>query len=220
MSKRVSDIAEAATRLFLNQGYAKTQISHIAKAVGVSVGTIYNDFKGKKEIMNYILKSVIDPEFSERELETPISEDNFEGLEGQIIEALETSSKDFNASLEKGIADYGFKNMISDVFDIMSRYAVGCLFIEKNQYDFKLLAKRYREYRGKFFSSIGDYLISFMEKGEIRKIDNIELTTVLIIEMLSWWAMDMRYTSFEQIDISAETAKRICMDNLIAAYKA
>ena len=50
LNQRIKDIADAATRLFLQQGYAKTQISHIAKAVGVSVGTIYLDFTGKKEI--------------------------------------------------------------------------------------------------------------------------------------------------------------------------
>ena len=46
-SERIRSVKEAATKLFLKQGYAKTQISHIAQAVGVSVGTIYHDFNGK-----------------------------------------------------------------------------------------------------------------------------------------------------------------------------
>ena len=50
MNERIKSIASAATTLFLQQGYAKTQISHIAKAVGISVGTIYHDFTGKEEI--------------------------------------------------------------------------------------------------------------------------------------------------------------------------
>ena len=54
MNQRIQAIADAATKLFLQQGYAKTQISHIAKAVGVSVGTIYLDFTGKKEIMQFV----------------------------------------------------------------------------------------------------------------------------------------------------------------------
>ena len=56
LNQRMKAIADAATRLFLQQGYTKTQVSHIAKAVGVSVGTIYLDFTGKKEIMHFILK--------------------------------------------------------------------------------------------------------------------------------------------------------------------
>ena len=63
MNTRIKAITDAATYLFLQQGYSKTQISHIAKAVGVSVGTIYLDFTGKREIMHFVLKCTIDPDF-------------------------------------------------------------------------------------------------------------------------------------------------------------
>ena len=63
MNERIKAIADAAAKLFLQQGYSKTQISHIAKAVGVSVGTIYLDFVGKKEILHFVLKCTIDPDF-------------------------------------------------------------------------------------------------------------------------------------------------------------
>ena len=73
-------IAAAATRLFLRQGYSKTQISHIAKVVGVSVGTIYLDFSGKREILHFILQCVLDPSFADQKLETPIANEQFSGL--------------------------------------------------------------------------------------------------------------------------------------------
>ena len=57
-NERIRAIRDAATLLFLQQGYSKTQISHIAKAVGVSVGTIYLDFTGKQEIMYFTYKLV------------------------------------------------------------------------------------------------------------------------------------------------------------------
>lgn len=44
MSDRIKSITDAATYLFLQQGYSKTQISHIAKAVGVSVGFVFGFF--------------------------------------------------------------------------------------------------------------------------------------------------------------------------------
>ena len=51
-NERIKAIHDAAVHLFLQQGYARTQISHIAREVGVSVGTIYHDFAGKQEIMH------------------------------------------------------------------------------------------------------------------------------------------------------------------------
>lgn len=219
MTQRIQDIAKAATLLFLRQGYSKTQISHIAKEVGVSVGTIYHDFVGKKEIMHFILKSVIQPSFADQKLETPIGDENFAGLEQEIVRVLEQSAEEFRRPLLDQLSHYCFEELISDAFDLLSRYAAGCLFIEKNQFDFPFLAENYKKYRKEFLSTMTEYLKAFTEKGLIRELEDVEITTVLIVEMLSWWAMDRRYTSFEISDVPMETAKKICMDNLTAAYK-
>lgn len=219
LNQRIKEIANVATRLFLQQGYAKTQISHIAKAVGVSVGTIYLDFAGKKEIMHFILKCTVDPLFIEREFERPITDDLFVGLENEIIGLFEQSGHDFAAHLQDGMDGYDFAMLISDAFDMLSRYAVGCLFIEKNQFDFKNLAQPYVAYRRRFFDTMTRYIRAFIEQGTVRPMDHLELSTTLIIEILSWWAMDIRYTSFETKDISTDLAKQICMDNIVTAYK-
>lgn len=219
MNQRIKDIADAATRLFLQQGYTKTQISHIAKAVGVSVGTIYLDFTGKKEIMHFILKCTVDPSFMDREFERPITDDLFVGLERQIIALFEQSGQDFAAHLQGDMDGYDFEALISDAFDLLARYAVGCLFIEKNQFDFKNLAQPYIAYRKQFLDTMMGYIRVFIQQGTVRPLEHLELSTTLIIEILSWWAMDMRYTSFETKSISADLAKQICMDNIVSAYK-
>lgn len=219
MQERIKSISDAATLLFLTQGYSKTQISHIAKAVGISVGTIYHDFVGKEEIMHYILKCTIEPDFINREIETPINNEQFIGLEQDIVEVFSKSASNFEKYLISGVEDYSFEALISDAFDILSRYAVGCLFIEKNQYDFKFLSEHYKSYRKKFLSTMADYITAFIENGTIRHIENVELTTILIVEILTWWAMDIRYVTFETKDIPSEIAKKVCMDNIISAYK-
>lgn len=219
MMTRINEIADAATYLFLRQGYSKTQISHIAKAVGVSVGTIYNDFVGKKEIMHYILKCTIDPEFHTYEIQTPISDDLFAGLENDIMLMFEKSACNFEMPLKNGMSNYNFEMLISDSFDLLARYAVGCLFIEKNQYDFKFLAEQYKSYRSKFLSVMVEYMYDFIDKGIVRKLDNVELSTILIVEILTWWAMDRKYVSFETSNVLMEDAKKVCMDNIISAYK-
>lgn len=219
MNQRIQAISDAATRLFLQQGYAKTQISHIAKAVGVSVGTIYLDFTGKKEIMHFILKCTVDPTFANQEFERPITDELFGGLEDEIIEVFQKSGSDFEKYLESGKSGYSFEALISDAFDILARYAVGCLFIEKNQFDFKNLAEHYKMYRKRFLDTMIRYIKRFIEQGTVRPLEHLELSTTLIIEILSWWAMDIRYTSFETRDIPLNLAKKICMDNIVTAYK-
>lgn len=151
---RIDEIYEAATKLFLQQGYSRTQISHIAKAIGVSVGTIYHDFTGKEEIMHFILKCNIDPEFINREFDRPITDELFDGLEQEMTSAFEMSAEQFARNLQNVGNAYDFKQFVSDGFDMLSRYASGCLFIEKNDMDCPALAKQYHQYRKKFFETM------------------------------------------------------------------
>ncbi|WP_342755833.1 helix-turn-helix domain-containing protein [Kineothrix sedimenti] len=219
MDTRIQSILEAATLLFLRQGYAGTQISHIAGAIGVSVGTIYHDFAGKKEIMHFVLKCTIDPDFINKDFERPITDNLFSDVENEIASLFERSQNDFAKHLEDDAPGYRFEDLISDAFDILARYAVGCLFIEKNQFEFPFLAEHYKTYRRKFLDTMSRYLTIFVNNGTVRTLDHLKLTTTLIIEILTWWAMDRRYTSFETSDIPLELAKKICMDNILSAYK-
>lgn len=179
MDQRIKDISDAATILFIKQGYSKTQINHIAKSAGVSVGTIYLNFAGKRKIMHFILKCTIEPDFINNDFSKPITDDLFVGLENQIIDVFEKSRDTFASHFKNNIIDYSFEPFISDSFDTLSRYA----------------------------------------QGTVRQLEHIELSTTLIIEILSWWAIDIYYTSFQTQNISLDLAKHICMNNIITAYK-
>lgn len=216
---RIAAINDASMRLFIQQGYSKTQISHIAKAIGVSVGTIYHDFAGKEEIMHFILKCTIEPDFINRDFEKPITDELFDNLENEIAEAFKRSADGFAKNLSNVGLTYSFENLISDAFDILSEFAAGCLFIEKNQLECKRLTHYYKEYRKCFFDTMKKYINTFINKGIVRQVKNTDLTVILIIEILTWWAMDRKYTSFETLDIPIEQAKDICLDNIISAYQ-
>jgi len=217
--ERIRLIHDAAAMLFIRQGYSKTQISHIAEAIETSVGTIYHDFKGKNEIKNFILKCAIDDSFMNRSLERPIAESMFQHLETEILESFHAISARFASHLEDRGEHYSFEELISDAFDLLSSHATGCLFIERNQADSGRLTEYYKDYRKRFFHTMAEYLSIFVERNEIRPLPHLELTATMIIEILTWWAMDSRYSSFEIIEVSPEAAKELCMDNIITAYK-
>jgi AcrR family transcriptional regulator len=219
LNTRMKAITEAATLLFLRQGYARTQISHIAKAIDVSVGTIYHDFAGKKEIMHFVLKCTIDPEFYHQAFKRPITDDLFTGVEHEIAALFEDTITGYEKHLINNADGYSFEALISDAFDLLARYAVGCLFIEKNQFEFTFLANHYKTHRRKFLDTMSKYLTIFIQKGTVRPMEHLELSTTLIIEILTWWAMDRQYTSFETSDLPLELAKKICLDNILSAYK-
>lgn len=51
----MTKIKEAAIDVFSEKGYKEAKVTDIAEKVGVSVGTIYANFKGKKELFLKIL---------------------------------------------------------------------------------------------------------------------------------------------------------------------
>lgn len=58
--ERKSEILDAAEILFTTKGYNKTTIIDILEAVGIAKGTFYYYFKSKEEVMDAIIKRVID----------------------------------------------------------------------------------------------------------------------------------------------------------------
>lgn len=216
---RLKEIYKAASRLFIQQGYSKTQINHIAKAVGVSVGAIYLDFSGKRDIIQFILKCVMDPAYLEAEHKRPIVQNNFSQLEEEIRNTLRENNAKFSAHLPVVSGDYTFEELLSDAFDLIARYAVGILFIEKNQFDFVKLADYYRQYRTDFYHIMTEYCTQFMEAGIIRRPKYAQYAVTNIIETLMWWAVDIHYNAFEIRELPLETAKEVALDSLIPAYR-
>jgi AcrR family transcriptional regulator len=216
VNARLKNIYESASTLFIRQGYSRTQISHIAKAVGVSVGTIYHDFTGKKEIMQFVLKCTIMPDFMEKNLKRPITGEVFENLEMEIEDTFNTVLRDF--SEQSARTDTPFAAFISDAFDLVARYAAGLLFIEKNQYEFEKLAGYYRNFRNRFLETMTCYFNQYIGRGVIRKPRFPQYAVAHIIETITWWGMDIRYCAFNQLDISREQAKEVVLDNLVPAY--
>ncbi|MFH1137525.1 MAG: TetR/AcrR family transcriptional regulator [Pseudomonadota bacterium] len=73
--ERREEIIRASQKLFIGNGFAKTKVSDIVKAVGVSQGTFYYYFKTKEEIIDAIVDGYIEeiirkilPVMSERRL--------------------------------------------------------------------------------------------------------------------------------------------------------
>ncbi|SNT04473.1 transcriptional regulator, TetR family [Anaerovirgula multivorans] len=219
MENRMNLIFDAASQLFINKGYARTQMKDIAKEIGLSTGMLYVYFTGKRDILSFLLKGTIEPAFVTQEFELPIRSELFDSLDSEIMEAFEQNTKTFSAHLDD-ITNYPLEQMLSDAFDVISKYGIGYLLIEKNPDDLGKLTAYYKEYRQKFYNQVLSYITQYMQNGTFRQVELPQYVTRLIIETLSWWGMHITNDAYEiQKDIPVETAKSICMDNLLHAYK-
>ena len=217
---RILKIYDTAGRMFIQQGYNQTQIDHIVKEVGISVGSLYDLFSGKKAILKFILKCTIDHNFMDEDLKFPITEELFEDLNQEIKNFLDEKAEQFSEPLGRQAENYPFEQMLNDAYEVIQRYRIGCLIVEKNPAACGRLFDYYREYRKRFYHSILEFMKIYAEKEMIRKMDSLELAVIFIVESMSWWAMDIRYDTFEpQDNISDEAAKNTCLGTLVNAYK-
>lgn len=219
MENRMNLIFDAASHLIINKGYARTQMKDIAKEIGLSTGMLYVYFTGKRELLSFLLKGTIEPAFVTQKFEFPIRSELFDSLDSEIMEAFEQNTKTFAAHLDD-ITNYPLEQMLSDAFEVISKYGIGCLLIEKNPDDLGKLTAYYKEYRQEFFNQVLSYIKLYIQNGTFRQVELPQYVTRLIIETLSWWGMHITNDAYEiQKDIPVETAKSICMDNLLHAYK-
>ena len=66
---RFADLIEAATSVFLEQGYRRTQIADVAGAMGVAKGTIYLYAESKEALFEAALRYADEPAPAVSELE-------------------------------------------------------------------------------------------------------------------------------------------------------
>jgi AcrR family transcriptional regulator len=214
---RIKTIYDAASKLFISKGYSRTQINDIAHAAGISVGAVYNLFISKKAIFNFVLKCIIDETYIESDFSLPIKEDSFQGLSDEIIKLF----RDSNVLFEKKFTNvsYDFCEMLSDAFDIISRYGAGFLIFQNNGSDCGELYLNYVNFRKMFCEDVEKYIHIFMERGTIRKLEYADYHARLIIETLSWWGMHVKYDAFETNEnVSTTISKSVVIDSLKHAY--
>jgi AcrR family transcriptional regulator len=216
---RLKTIFEEASKLFINKGYARTQISYIANASGISVGAIYTLFTSKKAIFDFVLKSIMDSDYMESDIQVPVKESDFSTLEDDILELSKRINQDFEKHLNDNDDSYGFEHMLSDVFDTLAKYGVGFLILQNNGTDCGMLYTNYVSFRRLFCEDIKKYVFKFIEKGKLRELNYPEYHARLIIETLSWWSMHVKYDAFEtNTTISQEISKEVAIDALLHSY--
>jgi AcrR family transcriptional regulator len=93
--QRKSQILEAALNVFSRKGFGEATVPDVAEEAGVAVGTIYNYFESKKDLLTSIFNTYV--------VATPF----MDILEG----SLESDDWEFVTSVIENRLDFGFENM-------------------------------------------------------------------------------------------------------------
>ncbi len=67
-TERRADIVNAARSLFLSKDYEKTTMQDVMESLGIAKGTIYHYFDSKEELLEAVVKDIVDKNFEEMQM--------------------------------------------------------------------------------------------------------------------------------------------------------
>jgi AcrR family transcriptional regulator len=207
---RFQDLIEAATRVFIAQGYRRTQMVDVADAMGVAKGTLYLYVESKEALFDAVLRYADQPRPiaapNALPLPTPTPGDTLteverrlreEGALPSLVEALARSRvRDVRSEL---------RSILSELYDALARHRVGITLLDRCALDYPELAKLwYSAGREGALSILTRYLEDRTRRGRLRRFEDKTVAARIVLETLIFWAVHRHWDPHPQaVDAAA-----------------
>ena len=193
---RFEDLAAAAARVFTRSGYKQSQMSEIAKEMGVSAGTLYLYVEGKEALLEMVLRHSVG-RFQLPPAKVPIPKPEpgatlvmlQEGLEEtaiwpNLVTALAQTK--FRGSIESEIA-----SIVRELYDLMWQYRTALLLLSRCSVDWPEFANVVTGgVRSSLQLALQRYLDMRVASKHVRALPSPQLTAVFLVETLTWWTLE------------------------------
>lgn len=228
LHQRFQDLIEAATRIFLAQGYRRTQIADIAEASGMAKGTVYLYVESKEALFDLVLRYAdclhADPTSIELPsilpVPTPDPSSTLRFVEETLIEAdpvplltiaLE-QTQEITAPIE---ARSELDNILRQLYAKLNRHRVSMKLIDRCAHDYpELAAVFFAAGRATVMQSLVRYLELRIAQGAFRPVPDVTVTARIVLETLVYWAIH-RYWDPSPEPFDDQTVEDTVVDLLI-----
>jgi AcrR family transcriptional regulator len=220
---RFERLVECATRVFIEQGYRRTQMGDIADALGVAKGTVYLYVESKEALFDLVVRSadstdgVRVPEALPVSTPAPgatlaVAEERM--AKGATLPAL-------NAALaRKQVRDARgeLEEIVRELYRTLSANREGIKLLDRAGRDFPELADLW--FRGGREGLLGlfcEYIEGRIRRKRFRPVPDVAVAARLVIETIVFWAVHRHWDPHPQSvveSVSEETVVRFVVDAL------
>ena len=219
---RFEALLDAATAVFLEQGYRRTQVADVAARMGLSKGSVYTYVESKEALFDSVLRHadrsapVGLPEALP--VPTPSPSDTLEMVAERLSEegavpslaAALTRTRVRNVPAE-------LDEILAELYDLLARHRTAIKLVDRCAPDYPELAKVwYRAGREGALSLLGRYLDDRARRGRLRRFENGAVAARLVLESLVFWAVHRHWDPAPQA-IEEESARRTVLAFLASA---
>jgi AcrR family transcriptional regulator len=191
--ERLLAIVDAATEVFAQQGFSATQMADVARAAGLSVGTLYNYVEGKEALLLLCAERPFADISAGRAL--PVPTPNRPELIARLTQTLDRHVR--VAALERALgapADAAgvraqMAEIVGELFDLLAATRVGADAMERSARDAPDLAELfYLRVRVRLLDQLVQYF------GQVQTVVPLpahltpDLAARFVLETVTWWA--------------------------------
>jgi AcrR family transcriptional regulator len=219
---RFEALIDAATSVFREQGYRRTQISDVAARMGLAKGSIYTYVESKQALFDCVLRHADRPEaidLPERlPVATPPPGATLKMVRSRLAE--EGALPALNAALARsriGDVREELETILGELYDALARNRSAIKLLDRCAPDYPELAKLWhRASREGSLALLTRYLEDRSRRKRLRRFEDAGVAARVVLETLVFWAVHRHWDPSPQ-PVADETAKRIVLDFLVRA---
>ena len=219
---RLKDLIACATRVFIEQGYRRTQIADIAAELGVAKGTVYLYVESKEALFAAVLLWADGEAPGVSELELPLPTPAPEELPRALAERMagEAIPPSLARALERKRArDPGAEltEIVGDLYALSSRNRTAIKLLDRCGRDHPVLSSTY--YGGGRFAQL-DALIQLLERRiaarQLPPVEDVAVAARFAMEAVATWAVHIHWDPAPQ-PIDPSVAERMVVELVVQA---
>ncbi len=221
---RLEQLVDCATRVFIDQGYRRTQMADVADALGVAKGTLYLYVESKEALFDLVAQYAD----AERPFKNPPSLPVPTPKPGATLDyvrqrlAENQSFPALGAALARQrVTDVRgeIEAIVVELYGAMARNRHGLKLMDRSAPDMPELAALWFEgVRGGLIASLEQYIQDRIRRDKLRAVPDTAVVARLIIETTVFWAVHRHWDPHPQVveeQVVQSTVVQLIRDALV-----
>ena len=192
---RFDQLVDCATKVFVEQGYRRTQMADVAEAMGIAKGTLYLYVESKEALFDLVCRQADVPPPravpSKLPLPTPSPQATLDYIASRLAENGVPPS--LAAALERRRESdprIELEAIVRELYDVLSRNRRGLKLLDRSAPDLPELGALWFEgARSGLFGLMAQYMERRIRAGLLRPVPDVSAAARLVIETVVFWAV-------------------------------
>ena len=219
---RFDDLIEAATAVFLEQGYRRTQMADVAARMGVAKGTLYLYVESKEALFHAVVRHAdrAGPiELPDRlPVPTPAPGATLEAVRGRVAEGSGLPVLT-DALARRRVIDVRseLEAIVRELYELLFRHRTGIKLLDRCSHDHpELAAVWYGSGREGALDLLRRYFEDRIRRRRLAPVEDVAVTARIVLETAVFWAVHRHWDPSPQ-PMDEEIAEQAVVNFVVRA---